>query len=149
ILSDIYTPVGIYLRLRDRYRDTILLESAEHQVASSSRSIIGIGAIGGIEVQDLHAIELKYPDRQPEKVSIKDPQQVPSILWEYMKGYDIREADTAEAKRAQGLFGYVSYNAVQFFDTIRLASAGNQPEREVPFMRYRLYQYVIIIDHFK
>lgn len=149
ILSDTYTPVGIYLRLRDRFRDTILLESAEHQVASSSRSIIGIGAIGGIEVQDLHAIELKYPGRQPEKIKITDSQQVPSILWEYMEQYDIRQPETAEAKRAQGLFGYVSYNAVQFFDTIQLKAAGNQPEREVPFMRYRLYQYVIIIDHFK
>ncbi|WP_224069346.1 anthranilate synthase component I family protein [Arachidicoccus terrestris] len=149
ILSDIYTPVGIYLRLRDKYRDTILLESAEHQVASSSRSIIGIGAIGGIEVRDLNSIELKYPGRQPETLAIKDSQQVPSILWDYMKQFDIQETASAETKRAQGLFGYVSYNAVQFFDTIQLPSAGNQPEREVPFMRYRLYQYVIIINHFK
>ena len=149
ILSDIYTPVGIYLRLRDKYRDTILLESAEHQVASSSRSIIGIGAIGGIEVRDLNSIELKYPGRQPETIAIKDSQQVPSILWDYMKQFDIQETASTETKRAQGLFGYVSYNAVQFFDTIQLPSAGNQQEREVPFMRYRLYQYVIIINHFK
>lgn len=149
ILSDIYTPVGIYLRLRDKYRDTILLESAEHQVASAGRSIIGIGAIGGIEVKDLNAIELKYPGRPAEKVAIKDSQKVPDILWEYMDQYEIQPTTCLEAKRAQGLFGYVSYNAVQFFDTIQLPNAGNEPQREVPLMRYRLYQYVIIINHFK
>lgn len=149
ILSDTFTPVGIYLRLRDKYRDTILLESAEHQVASASRSIIGIGAVGGIEVRDLKSIELKYPGRNPEKVAITNSQEVPSILWNYMDQYEVLPADCQESKRAQGLFGYVSYNAVQFFDTIQLPHAGNDPEREVPFMRYRLYQYVIIINHFK
>lgn len=149
ILSDIYTPVGIYLRLRDRYRDTVLLESAEHQSATHSKSIIGIGALGGIEVQDLGSIEFKYPNRQPEKISITNSQEVPGLLWDYMQQYEVEEAPCEEAKQAQGLFGYVSYNAVQFFDTIQLKSAGNEPQREVPLMRYRLYQYVIVINHFK
>ena len=52
LLADIYTPVGIYLRLRDRYRDTILLESTDHHAAENSFSFIGINAIGGIEVTD-------------------------------------------------------------------------------------------------
>lgn len=149
ILSDIYTPVGIYLRLRDKFRDTVLLESAEHQSAVNGRSIIGIGAIGGIEVQDLGSLELKYPNHPPEKRSIQNSQEVPSLLWDYMQQYDIEPSSCPEAGQAQGLFGYVSYNAVQFFDTVQLKAAGNEPHREVPFMRYRLYQYVIVINHFK
>lgn len=149
ILSDIYTPVGIYLRLRDKYRDTVLLESAEHGSAENSRSIIGINAIGGIEVRDLGSIEFKYPNHQPEKMDIQNSQEVPVQLWNYMQQYDITPASCPEALQAQGLFGYVSYNAVQFFDTIQLKSANSAPEREVPYMRYRLYQYVIVINHFK
>lgn len=53
ILGDIYTPVGIYLRLRDRFRDTILLESTDHHANENSYSFICINAIGGIEVKTM------------------------------------------------------------------------------------------------
>lgn len=49
MLGDVYTPVGIYLRLRDRFRDTILLESTDHHVSENSYSFICINAIAGIE----------------------------------------------------------------------------------------------------
>ena len=55
--------------------------------------------------------------------------------------------DDDHAKIAQGLFGYCTYDAVQFFETIELKSKAAQPE--IPVMRYRLYQYVIAINHFK
>ena len=58
LLSDIYTPVGIYLRLRDRFRDTILLESTDSHVAENSYSFICINAIAGIEITDKRRIEL-------------------------------------------------------------------------------------------
>ena len=48
--ADLYTPVGIYLRLRDKFRDTILLESTDHHTAENSFSFIAINAIGGIEI---------------------------------------------------------------------------------------------------
>ena len=53
MLADVYTPVGIYLRLRDRFRDTVLLESTDHHATENSWSFIGVQAIGGIEVKDL------------------------------------------------------------------------------------------------
>ena len=52
ILSDIYTPVGIYLRLRDRFRDTVLLESTDYHAAENSYSFICIHAIGGMEISN-------------------------------------------------------------------------------------------------
>ena len=61
LLADVYTPVGIYLRLRDRFRDTILLESADFHASENSYSFIGINAIGGIEIKNLDEIEYKYP----------------------------------------------------------------------------------------
>ena len=67
MLSDVYTPVGIYLRLRDRFRDTILLESADNSSAENSFSFIGINAIGGIEIRNFELIELKYPGQNPDE----------------------------------------------------------------------------------
>lgn len=148
MLSDVYTPVGIYLRLRDKYRDTVLLESVNHNSAENGRSIIGINAIGGIEVTDLSHAEFKYPDHKTEVISIKNPEEVPNILWQYMQNFEVTKAEDSILKQAQGLMGYTSYNAVQFFDSIQLQHSVSD-ERSIPYMRYRLYQYVIVINHFK
>ena len=148
MLSDIYTPVGIYLRLRDKFRDTVLLESVNHNSAENGRSIIGINAIGGIEVTDKNCIEFKYPNHKTEKIKISNTQEVPDILWKYMQQFEVKKSSDKNIQPAQGLMGYTSYNAVQFFDTIELNNA-DVHHRSIPLMRYRLYQYVIIIDHFK
>jgi anthranilate synthase component I len=150
VLADVYTPVGIYLRLRDRFRDTILMESTDHHAAENSWSFICINAIAGIEISSVQDIEYKLPGQKPEKVAIKEVSQVPQLLWEFMQKFETRADGIKEAKFAQGLFGYTTYDAVQFFDTIKL------PARDpiaigsrLPLMRYRLYQYVIAFNHFK
>jgi anthranilate synthase component 1 len=151
LLADVYTPVGIYLRVRDRFRDTILLESTDHHAAENSWSFICINAIGGIEITSLESIEFKLPKQNPQKIAIKDVTEVPILLWNFMQNFDIKKADGKEAKHAQGLFGYTTYDAVQFFDTICLTpNPSPHGERSsIPLMRYRLYQYVIAINHFK
>jgi anthranilate synthase component 1 len=148
ILSDVYTPVGIYLRLRDRFRDTILLESTDYHVAENSYSFIGINAIAGIEIIDTKNIEFKLPNQHPEKIAIDHPDEVPKLLWEFMERFDIELAKEKSVRAAQGLFGYTTFDAVQFFDTINLKNGSSQPNA-IPLMRYRLYQYVIAINHFK
>ncbi len=147
MLSDVYTPVGIYLRLRDRFRDTILLESGDHHSPENSFSYIGINAIGGIEITNFSEIEFKYPNHNPEKKQIDDTINVPQLLWDFMNYFQVNQVDDKQAKIAQGLFGYCTYDAVQFFETVQLKSKTQQPE--IPVMRYRLYQYVIAINHFK
>jgi anthranilate synthase component 1 len=147
ILSDVYTPVGIYLRLRDRFRDTILLESADYHVAENSYSIIAINAIGGIEITDFSSLEFKLPGQKPEKRPITKELEVPALIWDFMNRFEVEPAAEKAIKVAQGLFGYTTYDAVQFFETVKLQSAGKQPS--IPLMRYRLYQYVIVINHFK
>lgn len=148
MLSDVYTPVGIYLRLRDRFRDTILLESADNTSPENSFSFISINAIGGIEIRNFHLIEFKYPDHNPEKKEIDAGTKVPELLWNYMQQFEVNAVDDTNVKIAQGLFGYCTYDAVQFFETIKLSSF-TEKQAEIPLMRYRLYQYVIAINHFK
>lgn len=147
MLSDVYTPVGIYLRLRDRFRDTILLESADNRSPENSFSFIGINAIGGMEITNYEQLEYKYPGQKPEKQDIKLVFDVPRLLWEYMGNFDVTPVEDKTATIAQGLFGYSTFDAVQFFETIQLKARNTKPE--IPLMRYRLYQYVIVINHFK
>lgn len=133
--------------MRDRFRDTILLESTDHHSAENSFSFIGINAIGGIEITSFSEIELKYPNHNPEKKPLNETTNVPSLLWDFMQQFELNETGDNNVKIAQGLFGYCSYDAVQFFETIELKSKKQQPD--IPVMRYRLYQYIIAINHFK
>lgn len=144
MLADVYTPVGIYLRLRDRFRDTILLESTDFHAGENSYSFIGINAIAGIEISDKKVVEFKLPAQQPERITVGNPLSVPGILHDFMQKFEVDAQLKMPAAAAQGLFGYVCYDAVQFFDSVQLKE---QPS--IPLMRYRLYQYVIAIDHYR
>ncbi|HUQ65176.1 MAG TPA: anthranilate synthase component I family protein [Flavitalea sp.] len=148
MLADVFTPVGIYLRVRDRFRDAILLESTDNHAADNSYSFICINAIGGIEISSLNTIETKIAGMPVERTAIKDRSVVPSMLWDYMQRYDVSGGTGKEEKFAKGLYGYTTYDAVQFFDTINLTHTKNN-ETDIPLARYRLYQYVIAINHFK
>lgn len=149
LLADVFTPVGIYLRLRDRFRDTILLESTDHHAADNSFSFIGINAIAGIEISSPDSIEFKLPGQKPERVKLAAASEVPQLLWDFMQRFEMESA-SKEAKYAQGLYGYTTFDAVRFFDTISLTKdSSRESTTGIPLMRYRLYQYVIAINHFK
>jgi anthranilate synthase component 1 len=143
MLADVYTPVSIYLRLRDRFRDTILLESTDAHVAENSYSFICINAIGGIEVKDAKTIEIKYPNQDPIK---QEADQIDNQLWGYMQGYQVVPHAHKETNFAQGLFGYTSFDAISLFETIAFSDT---KKTNIPLIRYRLYQYVIVFDHYK
>ena len=145
MLADTFTPVGIYLRLRDRFRDTILLESTDSHASENSYSFIGVNAIGGIEISSFNEIEYKYPNQEPEKEIIKEVHAAPDRIWSYMQQYEMKGAEVKEAAFAQGLYGYTAYDAIPFFDTIQF----KEGTPIIPLMRYRLYQYVIAFNHFK
>jgi len=147
LLADVYTPVSIYLRLRDRFRDTVLLESTDHHAAENSFSFICVNAIGGIEITSTTSVEFKLPAQKPERIAIKNIMEVPKLIWEFMNRFETASSEAKESRYAQGLFGYTSFDAVQFFDTVKLKTRSVVPV--IPFMRYRLYQYVIVFNHFK
>lgn len=144
-LGDLYTPIGIYLRLRDHYRDTILLESAGNQNEENNYSFICVNAIAGIEVKNISEIEVKFPNAAPEKMQLSS-SKLTDILQEFSKSFVTEKSPNPLVEKAQGLYGYTSYDAVQFFDTIQLKKVSS--ETDIPLLRYRLYQYVIAINHF-
>ena len=145
MLGDLQTPMNIYLQLRDKYRDTILLESSDSKNIDGNFSFIAINAIAGIEIRNRSEFELKFPNQDPEKKSLENIQ-LTDLLFEFSKAFDCAQTKDAIEKTAQSLFGYTSYDAVQFFESIEFKPQSK--EIEIPLMRYRLYQYVIAINHF-
>jgi anthranilate synthase component 1 len=147
MLADIYTPVGMYLRLRDRFRDTVLLESTDNQAAENSWSFIGVNAIAGIEVTAT-GIETKMPNGKPEKALLSGSERLPDVLWQFMQRFEAVSTSQPAALFAQGLYGYFTFDAAQRFEKITFKKSPD-PATDIPMARYRLYQYVIAINHFK
>ncbi len=145
MLADIYTPVGIYLRLRDKYRDTILLESTDHQATENSWSFICVNAIGGIEIASTDKAEFKLPGKVPEKIEMKRETRITDLVWNFLQQLDIIKGSCSEERFAQGLYGYTAYDAIPFFESLPF----KKTEETIPLLRYRLYQYVIAVNHFK
>ncbi len=144
-LGDIHTPMNIYLKIRDKFRDTILLESSDSKSIDNNFSFIAIHAIAGIEVKNLTEFEVKLPDSAPVKELIGE-RNITDIFEKFRKTFDCEKTHDPVEQTAQSLFGYTSFEAVQFFENIDLKA--QSPEVEIPVLRYRLYQYVIAINHF-
>jgi len=145
MLGDLQTPMNIYLKIRDQFRDTILLESSDSKNIDNNFSFIGINAIAGIEIKNLKEFELKFPGENPEKHLLAD-HSVPELLNQFSGCFICSETKDSIEETAQSLFGYTSFEAVQFFENLTFKA--QSPEVEIPILRYRLYQYVIAINHY-
>jgi len=143
-LSDLFTPIGIYLRLRDQFRDTILLESAGNQNTNNNFSFIAVNAIAGIEIRNYEEAYIKFPLESAEKINI-EKEKLTDLLQNFSKTFACQEPNLPVGKSAQGFFGYTSYDAIPFFEDIKFKEISE--ENKIPLLRYRLYQYVIAINH--
>ncbi|MFY0253843.1 anthranilate synthase component I family protein [Chitinophaga sp. 30R24] len=146
MLADIFTPVGIYLRLRDKFPGSLLLESTDSRASENSYSFICVKPIAGIEVTSTAQFEFKYPNLPVEKKDLKNKQQVLDELQQFLGRFSV--SDKHPIPSVQGLFGYTAFDAVQFFENIEF-NKNKQNGNAIPLMRYRYYQYVIVINHFK
>ncbi|MDN3693978.1 anthranilate synthase component I family protein [Chryseobacterium tructae] len=144
-LGDLHTPMNIYLKIRDKFRDTILLESSDSKSIDNNFSFIAINAVAGIEVKNLNEFEIKLPESTPVKQFIME-RNITEIFEDFRTVFDCEKTNDPIEQTAQSLFGYTSFEAVQFFENVNLKA--QSPEVEIPILRYRLYQYVIAINHF-
>lgn len=146
MLADVYTPVGIYLRLRDKFPGTVLLESTDYRASENSFSFICVKPIAGIEVTSTSNFEFKYPNLPVERKQLKSKESVLDELQQFLGNFSFTGQSPLPVVRS--LFGYTTFDAVQFFETIEFNK--QKPNGStIPLMRYRFYQYVIAINHFK
>lgn len=146
MLADVYTPVGIYLRLRDKFPGTVLLESTDYRASENSFSFICVKPIAGIEVTSTTNFEFKYPNLPVERKQLKNKESVLDELQHFLGSFSF--TGQAPLPVVRSLFGYTTFDAVQFFETIEFNK--QKPNNStIPLMRYRFYQYVIAINHFK
>ena len=143
LLVDTVTPVSIYLKLRDKFENTILLESSDYHGDENSFSYICCEPIAKFQVKD-KAYEIELPGfRENGQL---EGREVVEKLGQFANAL---ESETHEFKFINnGLFGYIGFDAVQYFEDIPVAQS-KANEYEIPDILYHVYRYVIAIDHFK
>jgi anthranilate synthase component 1 len=144
LLADTTTPVSIYLRLRDIFPNSLLLESSDYHSRDNSLSYICCEPIAGL-VLNKGVLTQQFPDGSEAKFAEGQFNLVEEID-AFLKRF---ETDTLPIKIiSNGLFGYFTHEAVEHYETIRLKRDENNI-RQIPEMQYHVYRYIIAVDHFK
>mgnify|MGYP003390339525 FL=1 len=148
ILADLYTPVAVYMRLRDIYPQSALMESSDYHGNDNSRSFIGIHPMANIQVAH-GVIRSTYPDGTvDEKVidtSVKGraKEAVADAINDFIGHFNVE----GEGKDFCGLYGYTTFNAVRYFEDIDVKDA-TMEKNDAPDIYYIMYRDVIVFDHF-
>lgn len=140
LLADTLTPVNIYLKLRDVFAGSLLLESSDYHGQENSTSLICCEPMAYIKVQG-GTVTRKYPDGTTS-AQPASRQEVVKLLDEFRQSFAF--ADEFSSGPAAGLYGYMNYDAVRYFEDIDM----NAASAEVPDLYYQLFRYVIAINHF-
>ena len=145
-LADIITPVTIYLKIRDKFPNTILLESSDYHGNNNSMSYICFDVMAEFKAE-CHKIQINFPDGKQERIPIKDKQTVAEKFNDFLRSFRIEKGSDQSGIAANGLFGYTTYDAVKYFEDIRFRHPGDS-RYGIPDICYSLYRYIIAINHF-
>lgn len=146
MLADTITPVSIYLRLRDKFANTILLESSDYHGHENSLSYICCQPMASFKVQN-GLLACKYPDGENYTAKVEAHTSMVEELEKFMGQFETEK--NPYKFMSNGLFGFMTYEAVKHFEDIDFKPKIADTEGELPDMYYQLYRFVIVIDHFK
>ena len=144
LLADTYTPVSIYLKLRDHFGGSVLLESTDFRSKENCHSFIGLDPIASFKVQN-HQITIDLPQGEQEKHSVQKGTEVVDAFHQFIQRFSTTQ--DSEYKGINGFFGHTGFDAVQYFDTLEFDKT--KRSTDLPDINYSLYRYIIAIDHFK
>ena len=145
LLADTTTPVSIYLRLRDVFPNSLLLESSDYHSRENSMSYVCCDSIANITLTD-GRLTKAYPDNSSEALNANDFDLTEEIS--VFRNSFVTDADNNLKFIVDGLFGYFTHEAVEYFEDIKLKKS-EDTERKIPTFQYHVYRYIIAIDHFK
>lgn len=142
ILADLYTPVGVYMRLRDIYPQSALMESSDYHEKDNSRSFIGINPIASVAIGHGEAT-VTFPNGKTEHHEVNKTYRSDKAIHALIDCIQVE----GDYKEFCGLYGYTSFNAVRYFEDIAVKDE-TQERNDAPDMLYILYKDVIVFDHF-
>jgi anthranilate synthase component I len=143
LLADTLTPVSVYLKLRDRFPNSILLESSDYHGAENSFSYICCSPMASIKAEN-EVLTEAFPDGNIKQTPITKETDVPGQLAAFAQSFEVES--NAFNFINNGLFGYMNYDAVRYYEDLELSQ---RPDRQqLPDLYYAVYRYIIAINHF-
>ena len=128
LLGDLQTPIGLYLKIRDLYKHSVLLESSDYHTAVNSNSYIAFSPMACYKVEN-ESICMSFPDGTKQDIRIQDKHTVADSLNDFIASFQLQGQ---EAGLVNGLFGYTAYGAVRYFEDLNLSAAANPLNAERP-----------------
>ena len=146
LIVDTDTPVSIYLKLRDYYPNSILLESSDYGAKDNSYAYVCCNPIAEFDVKN-NMIRTSFPDNKSEKKSIDENCDLLIELKSFMQKFDLKcDINSNNNFITKAIFGYQSYSSVEYFEKIEFENFYEGDE--IPIMKYRLYENIIVINTF-
>lgn len=143
ILGDLITPVSAYLKLRDAYPQSALMESSDYHGGENAKSFIAVHPIGSVSIE--HGMGIcKYPDGNIRQTPVSESFTSADLINQFISSFNITGPDSNYC----GLYGYTSFNAVRYFENINVKDE-TQSQNDAPDLIYILYKDVIVFDHFR
>jgi Anthranilate/para-aminobenzoate synthases component I len=140
LLGDLHTPVSIYLKVRDIYPESALLESSDYHGDENSLSFIALRPLASIGINNSECT-MTFPNGGKEIVR---DTPVGDCINSFLSSFEISGDD----KDICGLFGYTAFDAVRYFENIPVMEVHHK-DNDAPDMLYILYKYILVFDHFK
>ena len=143
-MSDLVTPVSLYLRFREHFSRPVLLESNDTHSKEDLFSFLGLDPIATFKVSK-GVIDCTYPDGVREQAQVESTADVPVKLRDFMQSFDLQYDQPYSG--FNGLFGHTCFDGVQYFDTLKFDPG--KRKMDIPDLCYCAYRFVIAISHFK
>ncbi|MBN1463992.1 MAG: anthranilate synthase component I family protein, partial [Paludibacteraceae bacterium] len=144
-LGDLQTPIGIYLKIRDLYHNSVLLESSDYNKATNSNSYIAFSPMASFAVHK-NEITIQPCNGKTQTLPVKDKFTVSTTFDSFLASF--KTENLKNKNTINGFFGYSAYEAVQYFEDVKF-SATEKPENNIPEIQYILYKYIIALNHYK
>lgn len=142
IPADLQTPVAVYLRLRDLYPESALLESSDYHTTQNAKSYVGIEPMASFRVDAGGVVSMNFPDGTVESVDNASGGRVVDALRSFVESINIAGGTSP------GLLGFTAYDAVKYFEKVAI-SPREERFTAVPDIYYILFRYIICFDHYK
>lgn len=144
ILADTITPVSVYLKIRDKFPNSLLLESSDYHASDNSFSYICCNPIASIKIEN-ETIVTAYPDGDSQEIKIQNETDVIEAIQKFASQFEEEKNNFKFINN--GLFGYIAYDAVRYFEKTSVSK--KQDSHKIPDLYYAIYQNIIAINHFK
>ena len=138
-----HTPVSIYLKVRDMYPQSALMESSDYHAGENSLSFIALCPLASIGVNG-GIVTANYPDNSRTEEPLTKTFNVEKAMNRFINKFQV----TGDNKNVCGLYGYTTFNAVKYFEHIPVKESHDE-QNDAPDLLYILYKYVIVFNHFK